>query len=44
MGGVDSYATVHDGAKGLFRYYMPEKDYKQLVDELTAKAAAELDN
>lgn len=36
-GGTDSYATVHDGAEEVFRYYMPDEEDKQLVDELTAK-------
>jgi len=36
-GGTDSYATVTEGAEETFRYYMPDEEDKQLVEELTAK-------
>jgi len=36
-GGTDSYATVSKDGEETFRYYMPDEEDKQLVDELTAK-------
>merc|ERR1712160_39405 len=36
-GGTDSYATVTKGDEEVFRYYMPDDEDKQLVEELTAK-------
>jgi predicted dehydrogenase len=37
-GGTDSYATVSDNTGNeVFRYYMPDEDDKQNVQELTAK-------
>jgi predicted dehydrogenase len=36
-GGTDSYATVMDGDKEVFRYYMPDDDDKKVVARLQRK-------